>query len=105
MSPLSLDDAEMDQVMSACAPLPPERRDAFLQAIAAELAGCPEIGPGSVHRAIGATQRRFYDAPNLTGNAGVPRLYPRQARRVETPTMAGTKSTSGHYRDAQKPSH
>jgi hypothetical protein len=48
---LRLSDSELDQVYAACRPLAPDRRDAFLQALAAELRDKP-IGPGSVHRAI-----------------------------------------------------
>jgi hypothetical protein len=62
MRPIPLSDAEMDAVYSACRPLAPDRRDGFLQALAAELRGKP-IGPGSVHRAIVAVQKRFWDAP------------------------------------------
>jgi hypothetical protein len=62
--PLSFDDQQLEQVMAACVPLPPRDRKAFLKAVASELAGCPEIGAGAVHRAIVATQRRFLDPPN-----------------------------------------
>jgi hypothetical protein len=62
MRPISLSDAEMDAVYAACAPLEPDRRGGFLQALAAELQG-KLIGPGTVHRAIVATQRRYYDPP------------------------------------------
>jgi hypothetical protein len=41
--------------------------DPFLRALAAELAKYPEIGPGLIFRLIRETQRRFFDAPNLSG--------------------------------------
>ena len=59
--------------MSAAEPLPPRDRGAFLKAVAAELADCREIGPGSVHRAIVVAQKRFFDPPNLSTTAGVAR--------------------------------
>jgi hypothetical protein len=59
---LRLSDAELDQVYAACRPLAPDRRDGFLQALAAELRDKP-IGPGSVHRAIVVVQRAYFDAP------------------------------------------
>jgi hypothetical protein len=59
---LRLSDSELDQVYAACRPLAPDRRDAFLQALAAELRDKP-IGPGSVHRAIVLVQKQYWDAP------------------------------------------
>jgi hypothetical protein len=58
--PLSLSDDELQQVMNACAPLPPDRRDAFLRQVASELASCGEIGPGSVFRVIRDVQKQFF---------------------------------------------
>jgi hypothetical protein len=62
--PIALSDDEMTAVYSACAPLAPDRRDAFLQSLAAELRG-REIGPGTVHRAIVKVQREYFDPPEL----------------------------------------
>jgi hypothetical protein len=59
---LRLSDSELDQVYAACRPLAPDRRDGFLQALAAELRDKP-IGPGSVHRAIAALQKQYWDPP------------------------------------------
>jgi hypothetical protein len=71
MPPLKLSDDELDAIMTAAAPLHPSRRDAFLQAVAHELKGCAEIGPGSVHRAVASVQRQYWDAPDLSvGQAG-----------------------------------
>ena len=53
--PLRLSDSQMDAVMRAAQPLAPNVRVAFLEALAQVLAAQPEIGDGSVHRAIAAT--------------------------------------------------
>ena len=66
MPPLKLSDDELSQIMLACQPLEPSRRAGFLQAVAASLQSCGEIGPGSVHRAIVAAQREFFDPPEFT---------------------------------------
>jgi hypothetical protein len=65
MPPLHLTDSELDAVMAACRPLPVERRDAFLQAVAAELGRCGEIGPGIVARICAESQRAFFEPPDL----------------------------------------
>jgi hypothetical protein len=36
-----------------------------LQAVAHAIAELPEVGPGSVHRAIASVWRQHYDAPDL----------------------------------------
>jgi hypothetical protein len=69
MPPLSLSDDEMEAVLAAAQPLPRERRDAFLRAVAADLARVPERGPGVLHRLIRATQRQFFDPPDLSRHA------------------------------------
>ena len=43
----------------------PHDRDAFLQEVANALAGCSEIGPGTVAKACRTTQRKFFDPPAL----------------------------------------
>ncbi len=52
-----LDDAEIEQVMAAAAPLAPEHRADFLRAVVNAMAGA-EPGPGSIHRAIATVQRK-----------------------------------------------
>jgi hypothetical protein len=69
MPPLRLSDSELDAVMSAARPLPVDRRDAFLQDVAALLRG-REVGPGTVHRAIEQAQRAHFDPPDLAGAVG-----------------------------------
>jgi hypothetical protein len=62
MPPIRLSDSELDAVMAAARPIPIERRDAFLQQVAAELRG-REIGPGLVHRICAEVQREHFDPP------------------------------------------
>jgi hypothetical protein len=66
MPPIRLSDSELDAVMAAARPLPVERRDAFLQAVAGALQGCREIGPGVVYRVAAQVQREFFDPPDLS---------------------------------------
>jgi hypothetical protein len=68
--PLALSDSEYSQVMQACAPLQPHQRSGFLEALAAELRGLPELGDGRVHRAIAKVQRAHFDAPDLRASVG-----------------------------------
>jgi hypothetical protein len=49
--------------MSAARPIAVERRDAFLQQVAAELRGREVLGPGLVHRICAEVQREHFDAP------------------------------------------
>ena len=62
-NPVRLTDDELSAVMLACQPLAPEARDGFLQAVAACLQTCGEVGPGSVHRVVAQVQREFFDPP------------------------------------------
>lgn len=64
MPPIRLSDSELDAVMAAARPLPVARRDAFLQAVAAELQG-RQIGPDLVHRICAEVQREYFDPPDL----------------------------------------
>jgi len=59
----------------ASQPLEPERRSAFLEVVAAELAAIPrdQRGDGSVERIVRAVQRDHYDAPDLSCGVGSPR--------------------------------
>jgi hypothetical protein len=63
MPPINLTDEELDAVVSAALPIAVDRRDAFLRQVANALAGCVEIGPGTVHRICAATERAFFDPP------------------------------------------
>jgi hypothetical protein len=68
MPPIRLSDSELDAVLAAARPLPVERRDAFLQAVAAELDG-RQLGPGLVHRICADVQRAFFEPPALAAGA------------------------------------
>jgi hypothetical protein len=70
-SPLALSDIELDIVMRLAGPLQPADRAAFLEAVAARLAGHQgELGEGLVARTCRELQREFWDPPDLsTGNA------------------------------------
>jgi hypothetical protein len=61
MTPIKLNDDELDSVLAAARPIAIERRDAFLQ-VAAELRG-REIGPGVVHRVCAQVQREHFNPP------------------------------------------
>ena len=56
---VKLSDAELDAVFDAARPLAVEMRDPFLRAVALELQGCREIGPGVVHQVCREQQRIF----------------------------------------------
>jgi hypothetical protein len=66
--PLALSDSEYDAVMRACAPLEPHQRSSFLEALASELRGLPELGDGRIFRAIAKVQRAHFDPPDLRGH-------------------------------------
>jgi hypothetical protein len=70
MPPLRLTDSELDAVMAAARPIAVDRRDAFLQDVAAALRHCVEVGPGTVYRIVSEVQRRHFDAPDLSRAAG-----------------------------------
>jgi hypothetical protein len=65
MSPFSLSDDELDQVMTLAAAVPVVHREAFLQAVCAALAQYPEDarGVGLLHREAVKLQRFWANAP------------------------------------------
>jgi hypothetical protein len=73
MPPVRLTDSELDSVMAAARPLPVERRDAFLQAVAGALQGCEVIGPGLVARICAEVQPRFLPAAAARSGCARPR--------------------------------
>ena len=75
-TPISLTDAELEAIMTAAKPLHPVDRDRFLRAVAEAITALPEIGPGSVHRAIVELQKRFFVAPDLRVDEPRSRAYP-----------------------------
>ena len=60
---IRLTDSELEAVFTAARPLHPRDRDAFLQAIAAELATLPVVSDGPVQRVASAVQRLFSSLP------------------------------------------
>jgi hypothetical protein len=61
---------QMSAVLAASYPLPPDRRSAFLEHVARELANAPMLGDGAVHRVVAEVQRIYFDVPDL-GRADV----------------------------------
>jgi hypothetical protein len=82
-SPIRLSDAQMDAVLAASFPLLPNRRSAFLEACARELANLPEgIGDGSVHRVVTVVQRKYFDPPQFESGDHAPTKYSRVIKRA-----------------------
>ncbi|MGA8294941.1 MAG: hypothetical protein WB820_21150 [Rhodoplanes sp.] len=57
---------QADTVLRAARPLQSADYDAFLQDVTEALAGCPELGPGIVHRVCRDIQRKYWDPPHRT---------------------------------------
>jgi hypothetical protein len=70
ISPVSLTDMQLDAVLAAASPLPPDRRSEFLAEVARTLANERVIGDGLLHRVITHVQKRFFDPPDLGGFNG-----------------------------------
>ena len=60
---ISLDDDQMQILMTAAAPIATKDRAAFLADVAAELAKYPEVGPGIVSRITSKLQRVYLNGP------------------------------------------
>jgi hypothetical protein len=71
--PPSLTDDEIAAIMTAAQPLARTSRDAFVQAVVADLAMVPERGPGALHRVIRVRQREHFDPPADGGLAHAPK--------------------------------
>jgi hypothetical protein len=63
--PVALSDEQMSAIWAAAHPLPPDRRPAFLEAVAVELAQAPIVGDGLLHRIVMRVQRAYFDPPEL----------------------------------------
>ena len=73
MPPLQLTDDEMSVLRRLAEPLDQQRRQLFLEEVAAELEAkrqAGEIGEGVVHRVARVVQRRFFDPPEFPNAAG-----------------------------------
>jgi hypothetical protein len=65
MRPIALSDSQLDIVLNASRPLPPDRRGEFLEAVARALHGQP-IGDGTVFKVCGEQQAKLFDPPDLS---------------------------------------
>ena len=75
--PLPLPDDVYDIVQAAAAPIHPQHRGEFLQALAGEIERHPVIGPGLVHRIAADLQHRYAVTARAEAElAGVPRHLP-----------------------------
>ena len=90
---IALTDDELSAVMDAARPIPPASRDAFLHALAAELAQHPVIGEGLIHRVARDVQRKYFDPPDLSGS-GAASLQVQRSAHAEKPRPA--RGGSGH---------
>jgi hypothetical protein len=69
--PISLSDDELEIVMSAAAPLPPQDRSRFLIDVAAELEKHrSDLGPGLITRVVRELQRKHFAPPTFTNHRG-----------------------------------
>jgi hypothetical protein len=70
---LRLDDEELRELLALSAPIPRQLRPAFLEAVAAQLAGREQAGAGRIYRIGREVQRAFLShgsparGPTLTG--------------------------------------
>ena len=64
--PLSFTDLDLDVIIRSAAPLEPEMRSAFIEAVADALQG-RELGDGDVARACVGVQRRYWSPPIIDG--------------------------------------
>ena len=69
-SPIALTDAQLNTIIAASTPLPPDLRGAFLETCAREIAALPMIGDGILHRVIMNVQRRYFRPPLATEVTG-----------------------------------
>jgi hypothetical protein len=69
-TPAHLTDQQMDAVLAAAHPLPPDRRSAFLEEVALALSRASVIGDGITHRIIMEAQRRHFSPPTFAQDEG-----------------------------------
>ena len=68
--PLALTDDQLAAVLRAASPLLPVDRSPFLEAVAARLSECSELGDGVIGRICAEVQRKFWNPPHLGQSAG-----------------------------------
>jgi hypothetical protein len=71
--PIHLSDQQMDAVLAASHPLPPDRRSAFLEDVANEISRHPILGDGLLHRLIMQIQKKHFDPPDFGVDNGASR--------------------------------
>jgi hypothetical protein len=71
MSPFSLSDSELSEVLTLAAGVPPVHREAFLQSVCNALSAYPEDcrGAGLIHREAAKLQRFWANAPAMRSTA------------------------------------
>jgi hypothetical protein len=65
--PLALTDSELDILIRLAAPLCAGGRPAFLEDVARQLVGLPELGDGAVAWICTQCQRRYWQPPVVAG--------------------------------------
>jgi hypothetical protein len=70
---MPLSDQQLDQILTACAPLAPDRRQGFIEQVIAALQTVPVIGDGVLHRVIVEAQRQHFDPPRFATTLSAPR--------------------------------
>jgi hypothetical protein len=78
---ISLDDEQLGILMTLSAPLHPDRRGAFIEAVIAEAAKYGPIGPGLLNRVGRVLQRSYLFASERLPRAPQPSGTRQQARR------------------------
>jgi len=72
MPPFGFDDSQIDQLLTAAAVVPREKRAAFVTAVTTARAGT-EVGAGSLHRVIANLQPEFLNVPDMAHGKGLPK--------------------------------
>ncbi len=75
MAPLRLTDDQLSAVFAAAQPLARHAREDFLEALAARLGQCSELGDGAVYRVIREVQAEFWEPPRDEQVNPAPRKY------------------------------
>jgi hypothetical protein len=65
MRPIGLTDRQLDIVYDGARPLQPVDRSRFLEDVATELAGCPDVRDGQLARIVRQVQKRYFRPPQL----------------------------------------
>jgi hypothetical protein len=66
MQPICPTESQMNAVLAAAMPLPPDLRSSFVEACARKIAALPEVGDGALHRIVMQVQKIYFDPPDLS---------------------------------------